>query len=170
MTNIISALRQVFGLPRYRLIGIASFMVFFAINLVALSTPIADEAFTAAFLRAVTATVILKSLFMSALLGVLTPFTVYLLRQRARAHLGASSAGLLCSGVFCLLGPLCCGAISIIIGWIAGLLPATAAYESRVYAFLGRYEALFFYISVVLFVYALYMNSRKIAGIESRSI
>lgn len=159
------ALRSLFRSTVYRIVGVASVLVFFAVNLVALSTSVADEPFTAGLLSYMDTTVILRSVLMAALLGVLTPFTVYLLRQRAKARLRASSAGLLCSGVCCLLGPFCCGAISLILGLIAGLLPAVAGYTSDVYTFLGNHQALFFYISVALLVYSLYMNSRQISTI-----
>ncbi len=164
-----TAARLVFGLPLYRIIGFASFLVFFTINLIALSTPVADVGWTAGLLSDLNLTVILRSLVLATLLGVLTPFTVYLLRQRAKAHLGASSMGIVCSGFLCLLGPLCCGAVSIVLGGLAGLLPATAAYESHVYAFLGHYEGFFFYLSIVLLGYALYMNSRHIAAMTDSS-
>lgn len=164
MKAIILALRYVFVSRNYQIIGIASFIIFFVVNLFALSTPLTDGAFSAVLLREMDVMVILRSLLMAVLLGLLTPFTVYLLRQRAKAHLGASSVGLVCSGVCCMLGPFCCGAISIVLGWLASLIPATAAYESHVFSFLGVYEAMFFYISVILLVYSLYMNCRRIAA------
>ncbi|MDE2156625.1 MAG: hypothetical protein KGJ32_12135 [Xanthomonadaceae bacterium] len=168
MKVFVFALRSVFRSTGYRVVGVASFLVFFAVNMVALSTPVADEAFATGLLRYLDATVILRSALMAGLLGILTPFTIHLLRQRAKAHLAASSAGLLCSGVFCLLGPLCCGAISLILGWLAGLLPATAGYASHVYAFLGEHQSLFFYVSVALLGYALYTNSRQVTTMASR--
>lgn len=167
MKILISAFRSVFRSANYRLIGLGSFLAFFVINLVALSTPIADGAFAAELMRNVDVMVILRSVLMAILLGILTPLTVYLLRQRARAHLGASSVGLICSGVCCLAGPLCCGAISLVLGWLAGLIPATAAYEGHVFAFLGNHESLFFYTSVAFLGYALYMNSRKVSVITN---
>lgn len=169
MKAITLALRHVFGSRNYQLIGMASFIIFFVVNLFTLSTPLTDGAFTAVLFRAMGVTLILRSVLMAILLGLLMPFTVYLLRQRAKAHLGASSVGLVCSGVCCLTGPLCCGAISIMLGWLASLIPAAAAFESHVFSFLGVHEALFFYVSVILLVYALYMNCRRIAA-NARSL
>lgn len=167
MKTFISASRAVFQARNYCIIGIGAFLVFFLVNLITFSTPVADESFRAGLLHYADTTIVLRSVLLAALLGILTPFTVYLLRQRTKAHLGASSVGLICSGACCLLGPLCCGAISLLIGWLAGLIPATAAYETRVYAFLGNYESLFFYTSIALLGYALYMNGRKIAAIAN---
>lgn len=165
MKALISSLRTVFASTSYRIVGVVSALILFAVNLFALSTPVGNGAFASSALHYVNATVIFRSVLMAILLGILTPFSVYLLRQRAGAHLGASSAGLLCSGIFCLLGPLCCGAITLVVGWLAALTPATASLGTHLYTFLGSHESLFFYLSVLLLAYALYMNSRKIASL-----
>lgn len=164
MKTLILALQTVFQSSSYLAIGVGSFLVFLTINIVTFSSPFADGPFMAGLLQDMSAMVMLKAVIIAVLLGLLTPVTVYLLRQRTKAHLGASTTGLVCSGVCCLAGPLCCGALYLILGWIAGLIPAAAGATAHIYIFLGIHEDLFFYISVALLAYALYMNSRKITA------
>lgn len=164
MKTLILALRSVFQSPGYRAIGAGSFLVFLAINIVTLSSPFADAQLPTSLLQDINVTVILKSALLAVLLGLLTPITVYLLRQRMKAHLAVSTTGLLCSGVCCLAGPLCCGALYLFLSWFAGLIPAAAGVTAHIYTFLGTYEDPFYYISIALLAYALYTNTRKIAA------
>lgn len=164
VNTLLSALRIVLSPARYRAIGLFSFVFFSLVNLLFSSTPFTGAAGLFGVLDVQT---LARGLLMGAMLGLLAPFTVYLLRQHAKAQLGTTSVGLVCSGVACMLGPLCCGILSILLGWVAGLLPATAAFASGLFAALSRHETLLFYLSVLLLAYSLYRNAQRIVAMPA---
>lgn len=163
MKNLLPAAREVFASRTAWIIGIVSFVVFLAIYLMTLPATFTGGVAGLKALGFVTPELAAWSVLMAALLGVLMPMTVYLLRRgyKARGGAGAAAGGLVIS----LITPLlCCSPVlPILFSFLAGFIPALAgAAGGTVQGFLATHEWLFFTVATVILVFALYQNAKQV--------
>lgn len=156
------ALREVFAASRYRWLALASFAVFLGVYLLTLPATFTggDVGFTA--LHYLTFDLLAWSLVMSALMGLLVPFTVYLVRRGQKAHSGAAAGGLAIG----LATPLLCctPAIPLVFSLTAAAVPAAGVRAGGlVQGFLATHEWLFFTVASALMVLALALDAREVA-------
>ncbi len=163
MKNLLPAAREVFSSRAAWVIGSVSFVVFLAIYLMTLPATFTGGVIGFKALGFVTPELIGWSVLMAALLGVLMPMTIYLLRRgyRARGGAGTAAGGLIISLVTPLL---CCSPIlPILFSFLAGFLPALAGGAGgAVQGFLATHEWLFFTVATAILVFALYQNAREV--------
>ncbi len=164
MKNLLPALREVFAAPSSWILGVLSFVIFLLIYLVTLPATFTGGQIGLQALTFVTPELIGWSVLFSALLSLLVPMTVYLLRRgyQARGGVGGAAGGLAISLVTPLL---CCSpvlpiAFSLLAGWIPLLAGgAGGAFQG----FLATHEWLFFTISALMLVGAVFWNAREVA-------
>lgn len=164
--NILPAFRTVFASPASWAVGAVSFLVFLFIYLVTLPATFTGGAVGLGALRFSTPELLAWSLLMAAILGLLMPMTVYLLRCGYKAHAakGAATGGV--GAVIALVTPLlCCSpALPIAFSVIAGFIPALAGGTGgRVQGFLATHEWLFFSFATVILLAALLRNASEVA-------
>lgn len=163
MNNLFPALREVFSSPAAWIIGIVSFVVFLAIYLMTLPATFTGGVIGFKAFAFVTPELIGWSILMAALLSVLMPMTMYLLRRGYKAHGGAGTAagGLIISLVTPLL---CCSPVlPILFSFLAGFIPALAGGAGGVVqGFLATHEWLFFTVATAILVFALYKNASEV--------
>jgi hypothetical protein len=163
MKSFLTALRKTFSSSSAWFIGAGAFGGFLVLYLLTLPATFTGGAIGFAALAFLTPGLIVWSLLLAGLLAVLVPMTAYLLRRGYHAHAASGTAvgGLIISLVTPLL---CCSPIlPIIFSFLAGLLPAVAGGTGgRVQGFLATHEWLFFAVSAVLLIAALFWNSREV--------
>ena len=163
MKNLLPAAREVFASRAAWIIGIVSFVVFLAIYLMTLPATFTGGVLGFKALAFVTPELVGWSVLMAALLGVLMPMTVYLLRRgyKARGGAGTAAGGLVISLVTPLL---CCSPIlPIAFSFLAGFIPALAGGAGgAVQGFLATHEWLFFTVATAILVFALYKNAKEV--------
>ncbi|MHB8424017.1 MAG: hypothetical protein ACYDB9_02530 [Gammaproteobacteria bacterium] len=162
MRAFLQALRTVFASRIYWIMGAAGFLVFLVVYLMTLPATFTGGRVGFVALRFVNTELVLWSVLMAALLGLLMPFTFYLLRRGYRARTGAAAGGVIVGLVTPLL--CCTPVIPIVFSFLAGLFPALAGSAGGVaQGFLATHETLFFSVATLLLIYALYRDARKIA-------
>lgn len=159
-----AALREVFAAARYRWLALASFAAFLAAYLLTLPATFTGGHIGPAALRYLTPGLLLWSLAMAALMGLLVPFTVYLVRRGQKAHSGAAAGGLALG----LAAPLLCctPAIPLVFSVAAATVPAAGAGAGAgglVQGFLATHEWLFFSVASALMALALSLDAREVA-------
>jgi len=133
MKNLLPAIREVFASCAAWIVGIVSFVVFLAIYLMTLPATFTGGMVGFSALAFVTPELVGWSVLMAALLGVLMPMTVYLLRRgyKARGGAGTAAGGLVISLVTPLL---CCSPVlPIAFSFLAGFIPALAGGRGGLY-------------------------------------
>lgn len=161
--NVLLASRTVFASPASWVVGAASFLVFLFIYLVTLPATFTGGAIGFGALAFLTRELAGWSALMAAILGLLMPMTVYLLRrgQKARAGTGTAAGGLIIS----LITPLlCCSPVlPIAFSVVAGFVPALAGGAGgHVQGFLATHEWLFFGVATVILLLALLKNASEV--------
>lgn len=163
MKNLLPAVREVFSSRVAWIVGIVSFVVFLFIYLMTLPATFTGGVVGPRAFAFVTPGLIAWSVLMAALLGVLMPMTVYLLRRgyKARGGAGTAAGGLVISLVTPLL---CCSPVlPIAFSFLAGFLPALAGGAGgAVQGFLATHEWLFFTVATAILVFALYKNAKEV--------
>ncbi len=163
MKNLLPAVREVFSSRVAWIIGIVSFAVFLVIYLMTLPATFTGGVVGFRAFAFVTPELAGWSVLMAALLGVLMPMTVYLLRRgyKARGGAGTATGGLVISLVTPLL---CCSPIlPIVFSFLAGFIPALAGGAGgAVQGFLATHEWLFFTVATAILVFALYQNAKEV--------
>ena len=156
-----AALREVFAGTRYRWLALASFAAFLAVYLLTLPATFTGGHVGPAALRYLTTQLLLWSLVMAALMGLLVPFTVYLVRRGQKAHSGAAAGGLALGLVTPLL--CCTPAIPLVFSVAAAAVPAAGAGAGGlVQGFLATHEWLFFGVASALMALALTLDVREV--------
>ena len=154
MKNLLPAVREVFSSRVAWIVGIVSFVVFLFIYLMTLPATFTGGVVGPRAFAFVTPGLIAWSVLMAALLGVLMPMTVYLLRRgyKARGGAGTAAGGLVISLVTPLL---CCSPVlPIAFSFLAGFLPALAGGAGgAVQGFLATHEWLFFTVAIPPLLY-----------------
>jgi hypothetical protein len=166
MKNILLAFRTVFASLASWGVGAISFLVFLFIYLVTLPATFTGGAIGLSALRFLTPELLGWSLLMAAILGLLAPMTVYLLRRGYKAHAGKGAAAGGAGAVIALVTPLlCCSPVlPIAFSVVAGFIPALAGGAGgRVQGFLATHEWLFFSIATAILLAALFKNASEVA-------
>ncbi|TAN05812.1 MAG: hypothetical protein EPN38_10240 [Rhodanobacteraceae bacterium] len=166
MKNLPAAFREVFASPASWWVGAISFLVFLFIYLVTLPATFTGGAIGLGALRFLTPELLAWSLLMAAILALLMPMTVYLLRRGYKAHAakGAAAGGV--GAVIALVTPLlCCSPVlPVAFSVLAGFIPALAGGAGgQVQGFLATHEWLFFSIATLILLAALLKNASEVA-------
>ncbi len=162
MKTIVTALKTVFALRPYRLVGVISFALFLALYLVTLPASFTGGRIGFVALRFLDAKLTLLSVMLAALAALITPLIVYLLRQGQKTNKASATGGLI---VGVLTPILCCSPIlPIALGFVAGFLPSlVGTFGWRLQGFIATHQTELFFAAALLLVFALYQNAKRVA-------
>lgn len=161
MTVCLRALRTVFRQPIYRLIGVASFVLFLTLYFITLPSAFTGGRIGLIALQFLTAELAIWSVVMAALIAIISAFIVYLVRQ-GMAVSRASTVGGVVAGV---IGPiLCCSPVlPIALGFIAGTFPALIGPSAwGLQGFIATHQSELFSLATLVLVFALWQNARRV--------
>ena len=157
------ALREVFASKRSWVVGVLSFGVFLIMYLITLPATFTGGRIGLQALAFVTPQLVGWSVLLAILLVLLVPITIYLLQRgyRTRGGVGGATGGLVISLVTPLL---CCSPIlPIAFSFLAGWIPLLAGGAGGAFqGFLATHEWLFFGISALILLGALFWNAREV--------
>ncbi len=168
MKTITRALKIVLKENRYRWIAVISFLVFLLLYLTTLPASYIGGYSSFEALQYLTPVLAGFSVLMSALVALMLPLMVYLIRQGQKSSKTSATSGLLIG----VLAPmLCCSPIlPLVVGFIAAALPALGTtFGIQIQGFIATHQnELFIFASLLLF-YALYQNASKVVcGVNCR--
>ncbi|HDP90189.1 MAG TPA: hypothetical protein ENN42_09625 [Thioalkalivibrio sp.] len=161
MNTILEALRRVGVQGRYRWIALAVFALFLPLYLVTLPASYVGGLISLKALTFLDAKLTAFALVMAALVALLAPLMLYLIRHGHRSAKSTAAGGILI-GVFAPM--LCCSPLlPLLMGSLAALLPAlSGAAGIKVQYFIATHQTELLAAAVVLLVIALYQNARKV--------
>jgi uncharacterized membrane protein YozB (DUF420 family) len=160
MNTIVSALKTVLHFRAYQWIAAVSFIIFLLLYLMTLPASYTGGYSSFAALRYLTPNLIVFSVLMAALVALLMPLIIYLIRQGQKSSKSSATGGVLVS----VLTPiLCCSPIlPIVMGFIASLLPMLGGVLGvRIQGFIATHQTELFLFASLLLVFALYQNAKK---------
>ena len=161
MKTIVAALKRVFALRPYRLVGAISFAGFLALYLITLPASFTGGRIGLVALRFLDAKLTLLSVLMAALAGLITSVIVYLLKQEQKTSKASATGGLI---VGVLTPLLCCSPIlPIALGFIASTLPSlVGTFGWGLQGFIATHQTELFLTAALLLVFALYQNAKRV--------
>ncbi len=161
MKSMVTAIKTVFALRPYPLIGGISFAGFLAFYLLTLPSSFTGGRIGLAALRYLDLRLSLFSVVMAALMGLIVPFAVYLFRQ----GLGLSKASATGGVAVGLLTPiLCCSPVlPIAISFVAGVFPSlVGSFGWGLQGFIATHQNELFLAAIALLIFALYQNAGRV--------
>lgn len=170
MKSIVPAIKTVFALRPYALIGGISFVVFLIFYLFTLPSSFTGGRIGLMALRYLDLRLSVFSVVMAALMGLIVPFAVYLFRQGLGASKASATGGL---AVGLLTPILCCSPVlPIAISFVAGVFPSlVGSFGWGLQGFIATHQSELFLAAIVLLVLALYQNARRVqAGVACIAI
>lgn len=100
------------------------------------------------------------ALIMAALLALIMPFSIFLIRRGQKARTATTASGILVGIITPLL---CCSPIlPITLGFVGGLFPLLGDAGGGIQGFIATHETEFFAAAILLLIYTLYQNAKKI--------
>ena len=160
MNTIVSAIKTVFSSPAYLIAGAVSFSLALTLYLFTLPATFTGGQVGLVSLRFLTPRLAGLAVVMAALLAVILPFILYLIRRGQKARTATTAGGVLVG----VLAPLlCCSPIlPIALGFVGGLFPLLGGAGGGIQGFIATHETEFFAAAILLLIYALYQNAKKI--------
>lgn len=160
MRTIVAAIKTVFSASSYRMAGILSFVLALALYLFTLPATFTGGRVGLVSLRFLTPRLTVLAVVMAALLAVILPFILYLVRRGRRARTASTASGVAIG----ILAPiLCCSPLlPIALGFVGGVFPLLGGAGMGLQGFIATHETGFFAAAIVLLIYALYQNARKV--------
>ncbi len=161
MKSTVAALKTVFALRPYPLIGGISFVCFLIFYLMTLPSSFTGGRIGFVALRYLDAKLSIFSVVMAALVALLIPFMVYLFRQGLVTGKASATGGV---AVGILTPILCCSPVlPIVLGFVAGLFPSlVGSYGWRLQGFIATHQTELFLVAIGLLVFALHQNAKRI--------
>lgn len=160
MKTILSAVKTVFSSPAYLIAGTASFTISLVLYLFTLPATFTGGQVGLVSLRFLTLRLAALALIMAALLALIMPFIIYLIRRGQKARTATTAGGVLVGIITPLL---CCSPVlPIALGFVGGLFPLLGGASGGLQGFIATHETGFFVVAILLLVYALYQNAKKI--------
>lgn len=161
MKSIATALSTVFRIGSYRTAGITSFVLFLALYLMTLPASYTGGRIGPAALRFLDAKLMVLSVVMAALIALIIPLLVYLLRQGQRANKASATGGLF---VGILTPILCCSPIlPVVLSFLAAFFPSLIApFGWQLQGFIATHQTELFIAAILLLGVALYQNARRV--------
>lgn len=162
MSMLKTAFQIVFALRTYRWIGAVSFASFLLLYLMTLPSAFTGGRIGPAAMAFLDTTMVIVSVVMSALIASIIPFMVYLIRQGQKASKASAGGGVL---VGILTPVLCCSPIlPVVMGSVAAVFPSLiGAFGWKIQGFIATHQIELFIFAVLLLVFALYQNAKKVA-------
>lgn len=161
MKAIISALKTVLSTGFYQWLTGGSFILFLLLYLITLPASYTGGYSSFEALNYLTPILVLFSVLMAALVALLMPLIVYLLRQGRTSSKSSAAGGLLIG----FLAPiLCCSPLlPIAMAFVASLLPMLGGtFGVRIQGFIATHQIELFIAASLLLLFALYQNARKV--------
>lgn len=161
MNTIISALKTVLGIRAYQFIAGISFLLFLLLYLITLPASYTGGYSSFAAMKYLTPTLVGFSVLMAALVALLLPLIIYLIRQGQKSSKSSATGGVLIG----VLAPmLCCSPIlPITLGFIATLIPTLGgSFGIQIQGFIATHQIALFIAASVLLLFALYQNAQKV--------
>lgn len=169
MNTVIAALRLVWSEGGYRLAGLAAFVLFLPLYLLTLPASYVGGIISLKALSFLDAKLTAFALVLAALVALLAPLMVYLIRHGQRSAKSTAAGGVLI-GVFAPI--LCCSPLlPLAMGFLAAMLPAlSGAAGVKVQYFIATHQTELLVVAMALLIIALYQNARKVVqGVRCRT-
>lgn len=163
MNTILIALKTVLSLRAYQWTSWISFILFLILYLTTLPASYTGGYSSFAALKYLTPTLLGFSILMAALVALLLPLIIYLIRQGRKSSKSSATGGVLIG----VLAPmLCCSPIlPITVGFIVTLLPTLGgAFGIQIQGFIATHQIELFIAASLLLLFALYQNAKKVAN------
>ena len=166
MKTIVAAVKTVLALRFYQIIGGISFAAFLMLYLLTLPASYTGGQIGLVSLQFLNATLVILSVLMAALVALILPLIIYLLKQGQHASKASASGGLFVG----LLTPLlCCSPLlPIAFGFVASVLPSLAgALGPRLQGFIATHQTELFLTAILLLALALYQNAKNVVTVTN---
>ncbi|MFK5915717.1 MAG: hypothetical protein QM484_15225 [Woeseiaceae bacterium] len=167
MNTIFIALKKVLTVKSYLWVTVISFILFLLLYLTTLPASYTGGYSSFEALEYLNPTLIGFSILMSALVALMMPLIIYLIRQGQKSSKSSATGGLLIG----VLAPmLCCSPIlPIAIGFIASALPLLGgSFGIQIQGFIATHQIELFTAASLLLFFTLYQNAKKVMnGISS---
>ncbi|HHI93689.1 MAG TPA: hypothetical protein ENK04_09300 [Gammaproteobacteria bacterium] len=163
MKTIVDALKTVLTIRSYQLIVAISFVFFLGLYLTTLPASYTGGYSSFEALEYLNGTLVSFSILMAALVALLIPLIVYLIRQGQKASKSSATGGVLIG----VLAPiLCCSPLlPMMMGFIATLIPTMfGSFGVQVQGFIATHQVELFTAATLLLFFALYQNAKKVVN------
>ncbi len=161
MNTIINALKTVLVIRAYQWLTGISFLLFLLLYLMTLPASFTGGYISFEALKYLTPALVGFSVLMAALVTLLVPLIVYLIKRGQKSSKSSAAGGILVG----FLAPLlCCSPLlPIFLGFIAALLPSLGgSFGIQIQGFIATHQTALFSIASLLLVFALYQNAKKV--------
>lgn len=161
MNTITKALKTVLQYRFYQILTALCFIFFLLLYLMTLPASYTGGYSSVEALQYLNPSLIGFSILMAALVALLMPLIVYLIRQGQKSSKSSAAGGFLVG----ILAPLlCCSPIlPIILGLVTSILPTLGGgFGVRLQGFIATHQIELFISASLLLFFALYQNARKV--------
>ncbi len=160
MNTIVAAIRTVFSSPGYRVAGILSFVLVLTLYLFTLPAMLTGGRVGLVSFRFLTPRLAALAVVMATLVAIILPLMLYLVRRGRRVRTASIASGVAIG----ILAPLlCCSPLlPIALGFVSSVFPLLGGAGTGLQGFIATHEMGFFGAAIVLLIYALYQNARKV--------
>ena len=160
MNTIVIAAKTVFSSRAYLIAGAVSFAISLVLYLFTLPATFTGGQVGLVSLHFLTLRLAGLAVVMAALLALILPFIIFLIRRGQKARTATTAGGVLVGIITPLL---CCSPIlPIALGFVGGLFPLLGGAGGGIQGFIATHETGFFVAAILLLVSALYQNAKKI--------
>ena len=163
---IYHSFKTVFSTKRYRILGIASLLVFLMLYLLILPSTYTGGRIGLVSLRFLTPELIIFAVLFAVLMSMTISFTVFSYHKVKKGGKTATTGGFLVSAVTPFL---CCTPIlPIIFSFLGGFIPLlSVSGGNAVQAFIALHEIELFAGAILLLVFALYQNAKAVIKVHA---
>lgn len=162
MKKIIDACKIIFVFRRYKIIAIVNFLIFLLMYLFALPSSYTGGIIGFESLAFLDSQLVSLSVFMAALAALIMAFIAYLFEQGQSSSKASATGGLVVGFITPLL---CCSPLlPIAFGLAASFFPVLNGLllGPRVQGFIATHQMELFAVAILLLLFALYQNAKRI--------
>ncbi|GMT44098.1 MAG: hypothetical protein IEMM0003_0917 [bacterium] len=166
MLMIYHSFKTVFSTKRYRILGIASLLVFLMLYLLILPSTYTGGRIGLVSLRFLTPELIIFAVLFAVLMSMTISFTVFSYHKVREGGKTAAAGGFLVSSITPFL---CCTPIlPIVFGFLGGFIPLlSVSGGNAIQAFIALHEIELFAGAILLLIFALYQNAKAVIKVHA---
>lgn len=166
MRNVLIGLQTVFKNRAYAISGAAAFVLALLFYLMTLPSSFTGGRIGFTALRFLNLELVVFSVVMAALVAMLLPVIVFLMRAGMRSRKASATGGVIVGATTPIL---CCSPVlPIAFGYLAALFPSlVGSAGGRLQGFIATHQTELFTVATILLIVAIYQNARSVArGLE----